>query len=93
MTDLNKHKHIMKGSTSKVSQVERFCFQKYVFWSGMTWSRTGFFSVRENTRVCLVSPDGTGILTRPTVSPKYKPLLDQTRPDIFPNSAKTYTIT
>ena len=32
-------------------------------------------------------------LPRPTVSPKYKPWLDQTRPDIFPNRAKTCTIT
>ena len=29
-----------------------------------------------------------GILAQPTVSPKYKPWLDQTRPDIFPNRAK-----
>ena len=34
-----------------------------------------------------------GILARPTVSPKYKPWLDQTRPYIFPNRAKTCTIT
>ena len=34
-----------------------------------------------------------GILARPTVSPKSKPWLDQTRPDIFPNRAKTCTIT
>ena len=33
------------------------------------------------------------ILARPTVSPKYKPWLDQTRPDIFQNRAKTCTIT
>ena len=31
-----------------------------------------------------------GILDRTMVSPKYKPWLDQTRPDIFSNIAKTF---
>ena len=34
-----------------------------------------------------------GILVRLTVLPKYKPWLDQTQSDIFPNRAKICTIT
>ena len=34
-----------------------------------------------------------GILARITVLPKYKPWRDQSRSDIFPNRAKTCTIT
>ena len=34
-----------------------------------------------------------GILARPTVSPKYKPWLDQIRSDVFTNQAKTCTTT
>ena len=77
----------------KVSQVERLLFSKI------------YFSVRDDKhviaqvlarfgkilaiRACLVSPWGIS----PKASPKYKPWLDQSHPDVFPNRTKRCAIT
>ena len=82
----------MRAFTHEVSQVDIILFSKLHFlvrddknvivqvFAGF-WKYQGLFGLV------------MGILARHTVSPKYKPWLDQTRPDIFPNRAKTCPIT
>ena len=77
-----------RSRMNEVSQVEIILFLKYIFWSGVINMQSCRFLLDSGKYQGLFGL-AMGILARPTVSPKYKPWLDQTRPDIFPNRAKT----
>ena len=82
----------VRSRMNEVSQVEIILFSKYIFRSGMINMLSCRFLLDSGKYQGLFSL-AMGILARPTVSPEYKPCLDQTRPDVFPNQAKICTIT